>query len=267
MDSLDRWQASSHPELAKCKPEELFLPPQAELYKQLHADLGDRFIQINGTILTLEKLSDFPFDYLYGPNDMEFWRLVVQNFFEIVIIKLHGLVNDTGQNVHSIKLFKNQIMKWTWHDPQKHALFKQTLQERKFDQQTRSTAKRIREIRNNRLAHRLLDSQNGLPKQLLTGLSLGDLRQLFYAAHTLFGAISFGSTYCTLAGDLIPGTIGGQPKRSCLDKVLDAVLRDSDLVKQPELRTAYWNFERQYLPPEEIEIMNRMRQRIGLPEA
>lgn len=266
MDRLDKGQASSHPELAKCKPEDLFHPPQVKLYKQLHADLWDRFIQVHGTILTLEKLADFPFNYLYGPNDMEFWRLVIVNFYEIACLKLDGLVSDTGSDAHSIIHFKNTIMKWDWRDPEKHVVFRQILQRRKFDQQTISIANRVHKIRNIRIAHRLLDSQSSLLQYLQEGINLGDLRQLFDAAHALFGAISFGSAYCTLPMDFMSETIGGQRKRSCLDQVLDAALRDSDFVNYPERRAQYWKLEREHWPPQRLRVMNQLRQRIGLPE-
>src|SRR5262249_32983641 len=80
----------------------------------------------------------------------------------------------------------------------------------------------------------------------------------------LFGALSFGSAYATLAGDLMPCLIGGGPSRSCLDEVLDAGLRDSFFVEQPEHHRELWPLIREQSDKGGIEVMNAMRKRIGL---
>jgi hypothetical protein len=62
---LDTWQASSHPKLACCPPEELFVGSFVERYQRLHEDLWQRIIRLHGTVFTLEQLKRFPLDYLY----------------------------------------------------------------------------------------------------------------------------------------------------------------------------------------------------------
>lgn len=267
LKNLGQWQASSHPELAERKPEELFEAPFAERYKRLHENLWFRISRVHGTLCTIEQLEQFPFDYLYGPMDMEFWRLITDNFIDIVILMLDGLVNDKGNDVHTILWFHDDIMRGPWLCKEKRELLQQTLKERKFDDSIEIIAKRVKEIRDNFIAHQLIDRQSGSPKEAIAGVSLKELRQLFDAVHSLFGALSFGSAYCTLSGDMIPGTIGGKPTRTCLDKVLDAVLRDSFFVNQPELRKEWWFIDRQCMTAEKIQLMNDLRKRIGLPEA
>ena len=101
----------------------------------------------------------------------------------------------------------------------------------------------------------------------MSGVSLDELWRMFRAAHSLFGSLSFGSAYVTLIGDLMPSTVGGQPTRTCLDEVLDAVLRQSYFVTQPERRAQWWAEDRKRKRPEVIQVMNDLRKRIGLPEA
>ena len=122
-------------------------------------------------------------------------------------------------------------------------------------------------IRDGRIAHRLIEVQSGGPKEALARVSLEELRGMFDAAQDLFGALSFGSAYLTLAGDLTPGTVGGQPTRTCLDEVLDAVVRDNSCVNEPERRAESWPTHRKHMKPEELQVMNNLRKRIGLPEA
>jgi hypothetical protein len=73
--------------------------------------------------------------------------------------------------------------------------------------------------------------------------------------------------YVTLAGDLMPSTVGGEPTRTGLDQALDAVLRESHLVNPPERKQAWWPDLRRHMDPEELMIMNDMRKQLGLPEA
>lgn len=265
-NNLQRWQAASHPELAERKPEELFEPEFAERYKRLHNDLWQRMVRLHGTIHALETMADFPFDYLYGPNDMEFWRLVGQNFVEMTFVLLHGLVNDKGGDAHTLFKFRDQIVKLTWLDARMRELFIQTLRDNKFDSRAESVVKRIKPIRDH-IAHRLRDKQTGDLEDQLVGVSLRELKQLFVAGHSLFGALSFGSAYVTLSGDLMPGTIGGKPTRTCLDGVLDAVIRNSELVNRPERESQWWQGIRKHMPPEELRTMNKLRKRVGLRDA
>src|SRR5687767_3964757 len=95
---LETWQACSHPDLANRRPEELFEPAFVERYHRLHQDLWWRIIRLHGTFYTLEQLKAFPFDQLYAPNQMEFWRLVIENFLDVGVLMLHGLVNDAGED-------------------------------------------------------------------------------------------------------------------------------------------------------------------------
>lgn len=266
LTDLEKWQAVSHRDLANRKPTELFPQDFAEAYQRLHNDLWYRMVRLHGTIYTLEQLKDFPFDHLYAPNGMEFWRLVRRNFLEMAIILLHGLISDTGPDVHTIRNFKDRIAKGPWLDQHMHHLFTETFQEREFDHNTNVIAERVKEIRHNYIAHRLVDMHTALPKQELSGVKLQELRQLLDATHSLFSALSFGGAYATLAGDFMPGTVGGKPRRTCLDEVLDAVLRDSYFVNEPE-RDQWWHEMRKRMSPEELELLNKYRKRVGLPEA
>lgn len=263
LENCSSWQAVNHPELSERKPEELFDAEFADGYTRLHRDLWEGMLRVHGNILSLEELREFRFDYIYGPNEMEFWHLVVSNFVDMSCVLLHGLVSDEGSDVHSLTHFKNKIAAAKWKDPRLHELFLRTLRERKFDSNVTSVAKRIADIRNKRLAHRLVDRNTAIVKQLLGTVSLPELRQLYNSAHKLFGALSFGAAYETLAGDLAPSTVGGRPTRTCLGTVLDAVARDSDFVNEPERRGPWWSRDRR--SDDELRSMNELRLRVGLP--
>jgi hypothetical protein len=269
LEDLSKWQAMSHPELAESKPEHLLDPKHVQRYKRLQENVWWRITRLHGTLYTLEQLRQFPFEYIYASGRMEFWRLVGENFVDTGILLLHGLVNDSGQDVLSLGSFRNAIveMQWLPQAQEKLELLRRTLKERRYGRRVKLIAERVDKIRDNRIAHPVVDIAKGAPREALTGVSLEELWQLFQAAHSLFGALSFGAGYVTLAGDLMPGTVGGKRIRTCLDEVFDSVLRDSAFVNRPERRAQWWQDERKYMDPEGLRIMNEMRKRIGRSEA
>jgi hypothetical protein len=267
LDQLDKWQAVSHPVLTNRKPEELFDRDFAQRYQRLQRNLWARITRLHGTIVTLEEMSEFPFQVLYVPGDMEFWKLTFLNFFDVAILKLHGFVNDGGPETLTLSAFRSEIMKAPWRCQDARNLLRQTLDERSFDGFVKSIAKRVDLIRDTHIAHSLIDKESGNPKGIPDTVNIQEVRQLFDAAHRLFGALSFGSGFGTLAGDLMPCTVGGKAKRTCLERVLDAVLRDSDFVNRPERRKLWWEMERAHMNPDTLRAMNDLRKRIGLPEA
>lgn len=263
---LKKWQARSPSVLAEIQPAELFTLEFADVYKHLHDDLWWRIINLHGTLCTLEDLHDFPFEYLYPPGGMEFWDLVNENFLSMSIIILHGIVSDQVADAHTMNKFKNTIYNESWNDESLHNKFQETLKDCRFNKYIDSVANRVTEIRHNAIAHRLLDQQTGKPKEKLLGVNLREIKQLFYAVHGVFGAVSFGCSYMTLAGDLLPSTVGGKPTRTCLDEVLDAILKDSDWINEPE-KDKWWQELRKHKSREDMQILNKWRNRIGLPNA
>lgn len=264
---LSTWQAVSHPELARRKPDELFDDGFAKRYRRLHHLLWKRIIRLHGTVRTLEELSEFPFDVIYTPPERSFWDLVIENFRDMSCIRLHALVNDSGSDAHSLKRFKNEINKTSWRDNEMLALFRETLAKSSFDKVILSIARRIDRIRDYRVAHQLVDQATGKLKEIMPGVTLEEVRKLFDAAHNLFGTLSFGTAWVTLPADLIPCMAGGKPNRSCLDLVLDAVLKDSCFVSQPELRGRWWQLDRDHMDSETLDLMNQLRARVGKPPA
>lgn len=265
---LDLWQASSCSILAETKPEAIFADEEfPEVYKRLHHDLWERMIRVHGTLHSLEELLDFPFDNIYGPQDMEFWRLVFSNFFDMTCVILSGMLDDHGQDTHTLSKFKNTILKKTWQDLELKEQYQEHIKKVKFDTEIRSVKDRIKEVRNHKIAHRLLDQDSGKPIEKVPGVNLDELWSLFRSVHKLFGAISFGSSFATLAGDLMYATVGGKPTKTCLQTVLEAVLRDSYFVNEPEKLAQWWESMREYKSTEELELLNLSRERVGLPPA
>lgn len=265
---LRSWQASNCPILADRKPETLFTDAAfVKAYKKLHRDLWHRMIRLHGTLHTLDELLDFPFDDVYGPQDMEFWRLVYSNFFDMACVILNGMLNDHGSDSHTILKFKNRINNESWNDEQLKEAYQDYMREIKFEQEIRASQAKVKGVRDHMIAHRLLDQDSGEPIEQLIGVNLDELRSLFRAVHRLFGAVTFGSSYVTLAGDLKHKTVGGKPSKTCLQTVLAAVLRDSFYVNAPEKRGRWWEIDREHMSQDQIDGLNKHRKSVGLPPA
>jgi hypothetical protein len=221
---ISKWQAVSHSELADRRPDELFDAGFSERYSELHRLLWERLLRLHGTLRTLEELDQFPFSSLYAPDDMSFWVLVVENFRDMYCVTLNTLVEDSGDDVHTLTRFKNEIRRANWLEPKLIKDFDKTLADCRFDDEVKSIARRMKAIRDHRVAHQLVDHAKGGLLGVMEGVSLEEQRRLFDAVHSLFGALSFGAAYVTLMGDLMPSSVRGKTKPSCLDGVLDAVL-------------------------------------------
>lgn len=262
---LEDWQAWSCPELSRLQPTELFSPDLAQQYSELHQDLWWRVTRLHGTILSLKELQGFPFSYLYAPQGMEFWHLVAENFFEMACLILHGLVGDKGRDVLTLPALKDRLFNSNgWHSVELRELFRRTIRQSPFDKATKAVRDRIETLRNSKIAHRLYDSESGCILNDPTRVSLDEIQQLFRATHSLFAALSFGSAFATLPGDFAPTRAAGE---SCLQQVLNAVLRDSYFVNQPKHRGQWWPSDREHMAEEELRVLNEMRKRVGLPEA
>ena len=264
---LTTWHTHNHPELAARKPDELFEPEFAKRYTRLQKLLWKRIVSLHETLLTLEELADFPFEAIYPSTRMSFWRLVVDNFRSMFCITLHALTEDQVDGSHTLARFKNEIRKATWREASLREAFDMSLSECRFDDEIKSISRRMRDIRHHRVAHLLVDHSTGGLKGVMEGVSLEEQRRLFTAVHALFGILSFGASYVTLTWDLVPSTTGGKSNQSCLTSVLDSVLKDCYIVNQPEIRADWWKGEREYIKPQELELMNQLRARVGKPPA
>ena len=269
LDNLSQWQATSvHHRFRDSKPEAIFADGFVEDYKRKHNLIWRRILRLHGTIVSLETLDAFPFDYFYAPDDSEFWHQVVENFMDSVVMLLCGLITDSGKDCLTLNRLKNTLATepiWINEEDQKE--FRQALGSIRFGSTHGDIASRVKSIRNSTIGHSLIiDSKENVP-QKKTGVSLCEIRILFDAIHKLFGTLSFGSTYVTLSGDYMPTTQWGKLTSSSLEGVLDAIAKASYFVNEPELHSDWWHEYRKHHSSEHLADMNRYRVKFGLPEA
>ncbi len=264
-DPLELWQAFSDDILAKTPPEELFYCDFVPKYQEHHADIWYRMTRLHGTIVVLEKLRELPLDELFGPN--EFWHLFVENFLDTGILSLHGLLTDNNASAHTLKSFRKCCENAKWRDDSMRDRLRGLLKQRNFDGALNGIANRVQKLRNSRVAHRFKDKTSDRLENLLDRVTLEEMRRLFDGAHSIFGALSFGSSFATLTQDFAPVSIGGTPVKTSVDHILDAILKDNDFVTKPERKQQWWNELRKTMSDSDLQRVNTLRARVGLPEA
>ncbi|MGA2916069.1 MAG: hypothetical protein ABSE89_08610 [Sedimentisphaerales bacterium] len=243
------------------KPEDVLKPEFVQQYKELHKKIWHRLVETNTTIAILEKIQSFPFHRFYSPNENIFWTSVYWNFLDILTINIHTIVKKTcKKDEHTLPKFVGNVHEWL-QDSEK-VEYSQNLKEVKFDQTTENIRKKITDIRDKTIAHRLFDEQNHLIEP--DGVKVSEIRSLYDATEELFRACSFGAEYVTTL--YIEGTCGGKPIEKDIDHILDLIVKDSYWLNEPERNQQFWQICKTTKSSEEILELNQWRKKFGMPE-
>lgn len=259
------WQACSFAPFDALKPQDVFDVEYAHDYVAIHSELWDRFTRLHTRLVVLEQLHAFPFNSIYSPYGMDFWIVASESIFDSSIVLMHSLAKNTDQDECGIQTLESFIRKSPWRDEEKKKLYLATIKPNKKGTK-KDILSRVATARNKHVAHHIF-SINNVESRPAVELRLHELFIAFQELHLRFGLASFGSAYCTLTNDTMPTTQGRSLSRTCLDSVLDAVLKDSDFVNRPERRGAWWSFEKEHMSLESLELLDELRSRVGLPRA
>ena len=247
------------------KPEDVLKPEFIQQYKELHEDIWHRLIKTNTSIIILEKIESFPFDHFYSPNENIFWMSVYWNFLYISTITIHTITNDDGKDAHTLLRFKNNILR-KWLIESEKQTYSQNLKEAKFDKTTETIGKKITDMRNKIIAHRLSDEEG---RHLLNpeGITVSEIRHTYDDVERLFRACSFGSEYATTFITYLPlATCGGKPIERDIDHILDLIVKDSYWLNKPERNEQSWQICKTTKSSAEIIELNQWRKKFGMPE-
>lgn len=262
-----RWQACSVEPFVSLTPDKIFQADYSQQYIRIHDELWKRMQRLHTSLVILEQLHAFPFDLVYAPHQMDFWTVTFEGILDSGCVLLHSLLKEPKSDECSLKSLNTYVFKSPWLDSDLRAQFQNEVSKSNHKSaHLRDFEKRVADARDKHISHHIF-SLAGPPKRPEVEISLQELFELFRWAHTYFGLHSFGCSYCTITTDSMPTSRGRDLSRTCLDEVLDGVLRNSHYVNHPELRGEWWDFDRQHMSEEKILKMNELRRRIGLPEA
>ena len=183
----------------------------------------------------------------------------------MAITLIYGLVTDQGKDKHTILKFKNEVFQHI--KPEWEKSYREILKEVKFDSEIERNSKKAKEIRHKFIAHRLFKKNTQELTDDVGGLAVSELRKVCEGIKNIFNACSFGSGYATTFLDFTNATIGGKPTQTHLDDIFELIVKNSGFFNEPEEKSAYWERIRDKKSPEELEILNYWRKKLGKHEA
>jgi hypothetical protein len=246
------------------KPEDVLKPEFVQQYNELHGNIWHRLVEMNTTIIILEKIQSFSFHHFYSPDENIFWMFVYWNFLYISIINIHTIVKKTcKKDEHTLPKFVGNVHGWL-QDSEK-AEYSQNLKEVKFDQTTENIRKKITDMRDGIIAHRLFDKDGHLLNP--EGITVSEIRHIYDDVERLFRACSFGSEYATTFIPYLSSvTCGGKPIEKDIDHILDLIVKDSYWLNEPKRTQPFWQGIKTVKSCEEIHELNQWRKKFGMSE-
>jgi len=248
-------------------PKELIGTDYFEDYKKETNALVWQIIQLNYNLFFLEKIVKFPFR-IFRINPLPFWHLITDSLFETSVMIIWRLV-DKNEKTLSLFNLKNKI---------KHRLIKKEYQKQftkeleriKFDNRIASLRTRVEQIRHNRLAHFnrkwIIKPTEAQIEQ--STFSLFKLKELRDSLISLFQFLRFGvSTKLfyqdTSAKHEYPY---GYDKPDDFEKLLDAIIKESEVLNLPENNKTQWLLHKKRLSQRDIKVFNSYRKKFHLTE-
>ena len=248
--------------ISEVPPEELLEPSWFETYEKSADALWWQLVRLNSNLLVLERIVFFPFD-LFDTGPHHFWRLIENALFESCLMVISRIAIDTDPDVLTLNKLKIEIVghiKAEYAEP-----LRATLKPLAFERAIESFRSRIRDIRDNYIAH--FNQGRHLrptPRELLKEDKeiLSELKSYTNIANNYFDFLCFGRRKAVL-----PWGYNSEPSDSLdIDDILFRIARDSPILNAPESNPALWSSIRQGLSLEEIDTLNEYRRKFKLSE-
>ncbi|MDL1164105.1 hypothetical protein P0100_24235 [Yersinia pestis] len=242
--------------------EELFEEPFLSEYRDEMKFFYSELVDLNLHLFIIDKIRRFRFDLFVSPNQTIFFSTVLNSFFDSSILRITRLVTDAKESLRTIKPFKNKIIK----NMKPHYVddFKKRLKEVDFEKNTNELQNKIRARRDQRIAHMIRNfSEEELRNSTVYLKDLFDLREQL---NLLLSALSFGTARMMLPlaySELVEHPVGVD-SRTDIERILDQIAFDSQIVSLPEACPILWEARKKQLEEHDIQEINRYRQKLGL---
>lgn len=227
-----------------------------------------QLIQLHNTLFILNKISEFPFFLLgYGVNP--FFVLVTSNFIDTAILIINRLVNDKHHDFYSLRKGFRDRQLYQLIKPQYRDAFRQRMREQRLDQRIEEGLKKVKILRDSNIAHlKRYDKpleDPASPEDVR--LTLEELEELCQAITDLFNSLTFDKAYMFLYPSYNSMVQRPGSFTSDIGRILDAIAQDSSLLHEPEDYPDLWQSRREKLTPRMLDMINKYREKFGLPQA
>jgi len=254
-------------QLQKMKPEVLINSSYLETYERELEALWWQLIQLNANFFVLEKIQSFPFD-LFKPILTPFWQLIYTSLFETSLMIISRLV-DPDKRTLTFQSFKDRVNK-NMINKKYNLQLNNVIKRISFEIKILNIRKRVKEVRNKRLAHYdrkwIKKYMSKLPQKTLAFPSLKEIKDMRDTLNSIFNLFCFGHGKAILPVDYISKARYAYDidNRSDIEILLDNIAKESPLLKMPEEQPNYWSEYRKTLSGKEINILNQYRKKFGL---
>jgi hypothetical protein len=239
------------------KPEAM--EEHAEKMRYFHAFLSE----LHHNVYFVERIAEFPFDRFVHPVEDGVLRMVAGNFLQVAVLQITKLVTDSGIDARTLLQFKN-FMDGAVKDEHRDG-YRKVLKAAKFNPRIERLIDKAKNLRDTRIAH-WVEPAPGAPVDALT---FAEIKDIVREMTKLFDVAAFSTDYryLRIAYDPEVRHPAGHDARPDIERILDGVARDSPTLHLPESNPVAWPYARQSWPAARLEVFNRYRRKLGLPEA
>jgi hypothetical protein len=241
---------------------EILKPEAMEAHAEKMAYFHARLSELHHNVYFVERIAEFPFDLFVHPVEDAFLRMVARNFLQIAVLQITKLVTDSGLDARTLLQFRN-FMDGTVKDEHRDG-YRKVLKDAKFNPRIDRLIAKAKDLRDTQIAH-WVEPAPGAPVDALT---FAEIKDVVREMTNLFEVAAFSTDYRYLCMAYDPEVRhpAGHDARPDIERILDGIARDSPTLHLPESNPMAWPYARQSWPAERLEVLNRYRRKLGLPE-
>jgi len=240
-------------------------PTQTEYKKKFEA-LWFELVDAHSSMFVVEKLLEFPSELLLPPHHKTFFPLLLKNFVNQIVLIIHKSLGDQRTDVLTFTTFK----KWICDKCRDSYTDQVRLYFEQVDDRTKISTilEKTRVLRHNLIAHFNIDYAIHRKKREEAKIYFHELRLLLDETDKLMNALCFEGGVSMLPPWYTKSNYhrSGVDSRADIECFLDAIAKDSALLKMPEEQRNWWHIYKKELTDEEKKVFNYWRRRVGLSE-
>ncbi len=252
--------------------EEMLTSTGLEEYRRVMEFFHESLYRLKISPFIVEQIERFPFDLFTTTDDRVFLSHVVMVFMDDSLMTVYKLVVDNEYS-YTMQEFKNKIAppdrrKSGFIKSEYRKSFTDRIRALYFDEKTKQVRKIVNDLRNDRIGHSTRDWVLG--KSSVPLLELSRFHDLVKATQELFDTLSFTTDRRLLPVSYDPAVTHprGADAQSDIEKILDAMARESYVLNMPENERfpGEWSEQCERLTSEQIAQINYYRKKFKLLE-
>lgn len=231
--------------------------------------LWSQAVGLNANLYLLDKLARFPFD-LFLPNADLCWLLFQDAIYESCVMAIWRIVVDKKGIFLTLGGLKGYVFANALDTPEAESV-KEEVAKLRFEKSVSTTAEVVRRIRHEWLAHLKRDAAvigtSAIPSVPI--ITVEEMQRVAETVNELIRVLSFdaGRAFVYLEYDPSYTPPRGIDPRKDIEKLLDEIADQSELLHVPEERPDDWPHQRSLLSDDELKLYNDYRRRLDLPDA